>query len=190
MDPSLRSETQDGLLEELGLDASFGEIVRVRLFGSIYRKYRVVNGTYYAVSTPPAVIEQLEVARASGNTVRFHYGNPKTGKDACWSNEMTRGVVARAASPIPWPILLLSKDATGGQHLPDYRIVRMSIDGRDVYRHPTYHLPKFEIRQLLVPAFPDMHVELLADGVHMANFPTLEAAKKWIWYVRGESETK
>ena len=37
VDPSLRSETQDGLLEELGLDASFGEIVRVRLFGSIYR---------------------------------------------------------------------------------------------------------------------------------------------------------
>ena len=190
MDPSLRSETQDGLLEELGLDASFGEIVRVRLFGSIYRKYRVVNGTYYAVSTPPP---SSSSSRWLVPLVTWYVSTtetPKTGKDACWSNEMTRGVVARAASPIPWPILLLSKDATGGQHLPDYRIVRMSIDGRDVYRHPTYHLPKFEIRQLLVPAFPDMHVELLADGVHMANFPTLEAAKKWIWYVRGESETK
>ena len=85
------------------------EIVR----GADGKRYKVVNGTYYAAKTSDATIERLERARQTGERIRLDYGEPKTGRSWGETNDIT-GYVGRSTGQVKIPLLLHNKRSIGG----------------------------------------------------------------------------
>lgn len=105
-------------------------------------KYKELNGTSYHAETPDSLCQLLERLRQSKTRVRFHWGDPKSGKD--WGDEFdVAGRIGRSTGRVKIPILVHNKRSLGGTGILDHRIVRIrhanKKDGGDIYRHPDYH---------------------------------------------------
>lgn len=95
------------------------------------------TGICYHVDTPPAVIEQLDRAYQSGARVRLFYGDAATGED--WLSEYdVTGTLGRSTGQFKIPLIIANSRSHGGPGLIEHCIVRMLVDGREVYRHPSY----------------------------------------------------
>ena len=147
--------------------------------------YQVVNGTYYHVDTPQKVIDILEQARANGQRVRVFYGDTVTGKD--WMEEWdTIGTIGRSMGPVKVPLLIPRKNSTGGGSLLDHCIVRITVDGKDLYKHPRYTLPVFEV----VEVGGEYPYVVLAAGEIRSRFQTRKQADRWISFIKGQLNRK
>jgi len=96
------------------------------------------SGTYYRNITPSEVIRLLEAAWESQARVRLYYGDRKTGRD--WGDTCgVYGRIGRSTGPIKVLILLAQRRSTGGGEILCDCIVRLKVNGKEVYRHPKYH---------------------------------------------------
>jgi hypothetical protein len=157
--------------------------------GVKFRDVREPSGTYYHDTTPRPVVQALEAAFASKAYVRLFLGDATTGKDWLEENDVA-GYLGRSTGPVKVLLLLKSKQSSGGPAILCDCIVRLLVDGREVYRHPGYVLPTIVIES--DPACPEYPWRALcgvgrdAVAVEYARFKTQLAAEQWRAFMRGE----
>jgi hypothetical protein len=152
--------------------------------GVKFRDVREPSGTYYHDTTPRAVIEALERAHASNAHVRLFLGDAATGKDWLEENDVA-GYLGRSTGPVKVLLLLKSKQSSGGPAILCDCIVRLLVDGTEVYRHPGYLTPVFKIMAGTLAGYP--FEAWLKDGTEAhARFANRQAAVRWIAFMRGE----
>ena len=148
----------------------------------------LVNGTTYHDDTDPKIVEVLERCRTRCYRIRVFYGDTSTGKS--WEEEYdTIGYVERSGGNVKIPLLVNNARSMGGSGILDNRIVKITMaDGRQVlYEHPDFHTAGYAISN---STYPDLPVGVFADGVNVANFPTLKKAQRWIDFITGKRNTK
>lgn len=154
--------------------------------GVKFKDVRELSGTFYHDTVPRAVITALEKARASGARVRLFIGDNDTGE--CWGDEHdVTGRISRSMGPIKVPILLRNSNSSGGSAILCDCIVRLMVDGRDVYRHPDYRLPEYTISPSKLNEYK---CEVADKKGTVARFKTEQSAINWIAFMRGERTCK
>lgn len=151
-------------------------------------KYQVVNGTSYHKDTPKAVVNALERARSSGAHVRIYLGNQETGKSWHEESDVT-GTLGRSTGPIKVPILLRTGRSSAGSALLDDSIVRLLVDGKEVYRHPKYKESEYKIEPV-GDKHPDYPFSVTIDGEEHARFKTKDKAQRWVDFMSGKRKGK
>lgn len=167
------------------------------------------SGTYYPEGTPRPIVEALEAARVSGKRVRVfmgdterprfrevHHRDPIPGAD--WLDENgVSGYVGRTTGAVKSPILLPTRSSMGGGIIGADAIVRLLVDGREVYRHPGYAAPRILIEHegMTTPGgapYPSAPWAAYVNGGKEphARFKTEAAAIRWAAFMRGERMTK
>jgi hypothetical protein len=98
----------------------------------------IVNDTTYKDDTPKEVIDILERSRTTKLRLRIHYGDTKTGR--AWG-DVKRGHVGRSTGRVKIPLMIKTRNSTGGEGILDHCIVLIteSRGGRVLYKHPLYH---------------------------------------------------
>lgn len=157
-----------------------------------------INETFFDPDTPDKVRRILERYRKSGDALRVFYGDPVTGKDWLDENDVV-GTVGRSCGIFKVP-LLVEEGESGGPALLDHCVVRMTDGktGRELYRHPTYNQPEFEIRP--VEETDPIAKRGYTHGVwarngngefeRHANFESYGKACKYVAFITGESVCK
>lgn len=141
------------------------------------------SGVSYNVTTPRAVVNALEAARRNRDRVRLFYGDAKTGRN--WMDEYdVTGRVSNSMGPVKIPILVAKENSTGGGGILDDCIVRMLVNGREVYRHPTFNMPELTIK------LEDGLWWVKADGKRHASFSTKDKAERWVAFMKGDRLSK
>lgn len=152
--------------------------------GVKFRDVKQPSGTYYHDTTPPEVIRWLESVRVSGQRIRMVYGDRETGKDWLCENDKT-GRVGRTTGWHTIPILCSNRRSSGGGAILADCIVRLFVNGCEVYRHPLYKVPEIEVW------FENQHAEcpwaanVNGDKTH-ARFKTEKAALRWKDFMQGK----
>lgn len=152
------------------------------------------SGTAYPVDTPSAVVSWLETSRVREQRIRIFYGDTKTGRD--WMQEYDiMGIVGRTTGVVKVPILLQTKNSTGGGSISCDSIVRITTNGRTVYQHPEYHLPELYVKESVESPEQQEYpfsVYTKEEGVEndTARFTTEKKAKAWVRFMKGESNRK
>lgn len=152
------------------------------------KQYKVVNGTSYDARTPDEVIRVLENARQSGKRVRVFYGDTATGRDWMEENDVM-GTIGRSTGTNKIPLLIANARSMGGGAILDHCIVRITIDKKDVYRHPSYHIGDITIRDITDRRLLSRGYTVAVDvnGDNRANFKTRERAESYVKFIKGES---
>jgi len=157
--------------------------------GVKFREIKQPSGTYYQDTTQAAVINALERARTTHTRIRLFLGDTKTGRD--WLEEWdVTGYVGRTMGPIKAPILLRNSRSTGGGIISTDCILRLIVDGREVYRHPKYRLPIIEIGCSPVNVNQPRRYYAKVNGELHARFKTEAQAKRWAAFMLGERMAK
>lgn len=150
------------------------------------KKYKIIDGTAFSVKTPDRVCQLLNYYRNYGTRIRVFYGDTKTGRD--WLEEYyTIGRVGRSTGQYKIPLLINNSRSWGGLGLLDDCIVRITVDKKDVYRHPKYHQGRFTIGK---SPYPEVPWGVFVSGKNYANFKTKEKAEKWVRFMKGETNSK
>ena len=154
------------------------------------QNYKVVNGTCYNENTPNEVIKVLEDARRNNTRIRIFLGDLSTGED--WLDEYdTIGYVGRSSGSCKIPILLSQERSLGGGILT-HRIVRITIDKKEVYRNSRYVVPNLEVCDNvgeLKEEYP-FNVYSKDKKTVIANFKTKDKAERYVAFLRGERNCK
>lgn len=140
--------------------------------------------TCFEPGTPVAVQAYLETYRKSNARIRIFTGDTETGRD--WMNENdVIGRIGRSMGPLKVP-LLCTDNSGGGLALLTSCIVRMMdvATKQEIYRVPNYQLPAFKIVDGTKEGYS--HEVLVNDAVH-ARFKSLDKARHWIAFMRGEN---
>lgn len=168
----------------------------------------IVNGTTYNDNTPREAIAILERYRGTARRVRVFYGDtdrpdfrevhgrePEPGKD--WGEEYdVVGRIGRSGGPVAIPLIIANRRSLGGPGLLDDCIVRIMVDGRELYRHPQYHQPQYTIGQP-PEAIGGENMRaagyvagVYADGQNVANFKSERSARRWVDFMTGKRRGK
>ena len=153
-------------------------------------KKKIVQGVEFDAETPQRVIDLLLYYMNSmpKQRIRVFYGDTKTGKD--WGEEYdTMGYVGRSGGQVKIPLLVNNSRSWGGGSILDGRIVRITVNRKDVYRHPKYHCVT-KIRKNTKSTTHPYEVMVNDDEVPHAAFRTLEKAQKWSAFIKGDSNIK
>lgn len=139
--------------------------------------------TWFDPETAPQVRDVLERYRMSGKKVRLFLGCSETGRDWCEEHDVI-GRVSRSMGPLKVP-LLISGNESGGPAILTACIVRLldAQTGQELYRHPRYEVPAFELAPSGEKAYP---VSVMRDGQVHARFKTEAKARSWIAFMKGE----
>ncbi len=162
--------------------------------GVHFRDIREPSGTYYREGTPRAVVDALESAMHSDARVRLFLGDKETGKDWCDEYDVA-GRVGRTMGPICAPILLHSQRSIGGGIILTDCIVRLMVNGREVYRHPKYTAPEYTVHAIERGAkigkvdLREAGYTCTVEGTG-ANFKTAKQAHRYAAFMRGERASK
>lgn len=149
---------------------------------------KIVDGIEFDKDTPDRVVRiLLDMMNTSPKQrIRIFLGDRKTGKDWCQEWD-TMGYVGKSTGKIKIPLLVNNSRSWGGGGISTGSIVRITIDKRDVYRHPKYHIGKIELKP---SPFPSVPYGVWIDGVNHANFKTAEKARKWADFIQGKTNSK
>ena len=144
--------------------------------------------THYHADTPATVRQLIDSLIHTGRRVRLFYGDSQTGRD--WGEEhMVTGTIGRSTGNQPIPLMIASRHSMGGDCILCHCIVRLLVNGREVYRHPNYHQPAYTIG----PRHPTLPKEyttsVYANGANVANFRKESSARRWIQFMTGERMT-
>lgn len=148
------------------------------------------DGTFYRDTTPKPVVEALEAARKAHKRVRLFLGDRETGKQ--WMDEYgVTGYVARSMGPVMIPILLPSTRSHGGGAILCDCIVRLLVEGREVYRHPEYKVPELSVGYDNPEFVSDEGKKkypyyVKNSGDEIARFKTESKARRWVAFMKGE----
>jgi len=141
----------------------------------------------YHPDTPREVRDIIEKYLHTDVRLRLFYGDPETGRD--W-NEIF-GVIGTIGRSTAWqeenkiPLLISRKNALGGPGILTHCIVRITINGRDVYRHPRYTPGEFYITPC-----PDKDMEAWKNVHFVVWRVEPEAASKIVWGGATEQKAK
>jgi len=121
--------------------------------------------------------------------IRIFYGDTNTGQD--WGEEHgIRGYIGRSTGTRPIPLLIANTRALGGEAILDNCIVKlMDVRTRRVlYQHPRYHTAEYTIREISQRDEQDelYTAAVYADGKNVAHFKSMERAKNWVAFMKGE----
>lgn len=161
--------------------------------GVKFREVAEPSGTYYREGTPRAVIDALERARKDGSRIRLFLGDKDTG--AGWNDENdVTGRVGRTMGHITSPILLANARSMGGGIILTDCIVRLLVDGKEVYRHPLYKDPVITLEPYDGPPIlvkgNDVCIPALTvgkiDGKEHAKFTSRAKAERWKAFMEGK----
>jgi hypothetical protein len=149
------------------------------------------------------VAAALYSAYQTGRRVRIWYGDIETGRS--WNEELdVTGRVATSMGPRHIPILLNNSRSTGGGGILDHCIVKVqeTKSKRVLYEHPTFSWGMFLAGPPhgggLAPPVDGLPPEYTAsvwhrfndtDWANVANFRNLDAAKRYVAFMRGERFT-
>jgi hypothetical protein len=122
--------------------------------------------------------------------IRLFYGDPKTGHVWDEENDVT-GFIGRSTGREPILLLLATAHSTGGGAILMDNVLRILVDGREVYRHPKYKEPIYSLKvgEIRSPTGP-LPYEVWRDGKNIANFPTARARQRWLDFMHGQRATK
>lgn len=167
-------------------------IVKSNLLSGKEISYKIVNGTAYHVDTPDAAVAVLERFRSTNKRIRVFYGDTETGRD--WLEEHDiMGYLERSSGSIKIPLLVHNMRSVGGGAVLDHCIVRITVDGLEYYRHPKYHRPILECRDINLTAQGKTYTAGIykkLEGENLANFETKEKALRWMKFILGDSNRK
>ena len=105
------------------------------------KEYKVFNGISFDKSTPDQVCRILaNYCGDRSQRVRVFYGDTKTGKDWFEFYDVI-GYIGRSTGTVKIPLLIHSSRSLGGVAILDHCIVKITIDKREVYKHPNYYAP-------------------------------------------------
>lgn len=134
----------------------------------------------FIVGTAPAVVALVSLAVKTGQRVRIGYGDTTTGRS--WEIEDgTTGVIVEGQDGLYLKQRVTSKT---GQKIPTDLIIRLTIGTMEVYRHPAFSQPDYEVREdqryFAAPwwVFADDHV--------VKRFPTQVEAERWVAFMAGD----
>ena len=148
--------------------------------------------TKFHEDTELAVRALLDQARVEGTRIRIWLGNTETGKD--WGEETdVTGFVGRSTGEQKVPLMLRSKHSSGGCEILDHCILRIMMDGIDMYRHPNYIPSVFVTGRVNMIVGHDMYgynVGVHKDGEGVANFTIMMGAQRWIEFMTGKRMTQ
>jgi len=142
--------------------------------------------TYYHTDTPQAVKDKLEFYLKSGHRIRLFYGDAVTGRD--WMEEYdTMGTVSRSTGDKPIPILIHNSRSMGGGGIMDHCIVKITLNKKTVYQHPTYYIP---ISKAIPSNRPDLpwQVRREDDNSIQAMFKTQQKACNYLNFMYGDRD--
>lgn len=160
------------------------------------------RSTNYKPETPAAVREALENARTSRARVRLFYGDTdsdtfekvhgrKPEPGASWYDENdVSGYVGRSTGQKPIPLLVANSRSMGGTSILDGCIVRLMVNGREVYRHPGYRDPVIHIEHENKHANIPWAATIEGKPGPWARFATKAKAERWAAFMRGERMAK
>lgn len=154
---------------------------------SFQKQYNIVNGTAYDSRTPQAVIDVLERARRDGKRIRVFYGDIDTGRDWLEENDVM-GYVGRSTGQYKIPLLITNSKSISGASILDHCIVRITIDRREVYRHPSYHVGELTVRPITMRELLEKGYTYAVDvdGRNHANFKIEDKARRFVKFLLGE----
>lgn len=158
--------------------------------------------THFNPSTPNVVRIALERARATRARVRIFYGDTDRpdfeqvhkrpavpGKS--WHDEYdVTGYVGRSTGAQPIPLILANSRSMGGPGILDGSIVRLFVDGLEVYRHHGYKEPVIRIEHENKHADTPWAAHIEGEPGPWARFSTKAKAERWAAFMRGERMTK
>jgi hypothetical protein len=147
-------------------------------------------------ATPDAIISALESARLSGAHVRMFYGD-EHGRDWCEEWEVS-GTIGRSTGRIKIPLIIKTSRSSGGPAILDNCIVRLLVNGCEVYRQSNYQLPVFRVRPIavgescggesLLSLGLTAAVDRLENGKwgNQANFKNASSAQRYVDFMTGK----
>lgn len=98
---------------------------------------KIVNGIEFDADTPEKVVNLILRYLNTDQRIRIFYGDRRTGED--WGDEFEiMGYVRNSAGRTKIPLLVYNKKSFGATGMLTGSIVRITVDKRDVYRHPKY----------------------------------------------------
>lgn len=150
--------------------------------------------TYMSEKTDPKVYSILEHARITDKRVRVWYGDPETGK--VWLEEYdVLGNVGRSTGEKPVFILIANSRSWGGGAMLTDNILRITIDKKEVYKHPNMEQMNFIIEEIphgsmSLQNLGYTHSVKYKDRGEVANFKSLEKAERWVGFMMGIRNSK
>ena len=151
------------------------------------RTYKIsANGMWFNIQTPDKVVEEIDKANISQSKIFMRYGDGVTGKD--WMDEYdVCGKVGCSTGVIRIPLILTTSRSRGGCGILTHCIVRLMVNGREVYRHPEYKIPQFTVE-----LDNGEDGELVMNPVkvecanHIAHFKSMKAAERYVAFMQGK----
>lgn len=155
------------------------------------RFYKISSmGMAYNVETDDRVIETIDNAKRAGKRIRIFYGDPETGRDYTEEYDVI-GKIGRSNGDFKIPLLIQKSNSYGGSGILTGIIVKITIDKNVVYQHENYHLEKLEIMESKEKTKEmGYSFSVNKDGKICANFKTLEAAERYVKFLKGERNNK
>lgn len=150
-------------------------------------EYQIVNGTAYHADTPAEVVTWLETARQNHDRVRVFLGDSATGRDWGEENDVT-GYVGRSTGKIRIPILVNNRRSMGGGALLDNRIVRLIVNGREVYRHWHYNQPVYTV--VTDERGENVYANDERGSNRIARFDKTGVGYRWVDFMTGKRLSK
>jgi len=143
--------------------------------------------TVYDEGTAPEVRAILESLMYTRRRVRVFLGDRNTGE--CWGdNWYVTGRIGCSTGSKPIVLLCANARSMGGGGLLTACIVRMLVDGREVYRHAGYLPPVYTWTNDEPEGLPVRVIEIKRDGKRetVAQFATMAKANRWMDFMSGE----
>jgi hypothetical protein len=140
--------------------------------------------------TPEEIKTLINKYHGTRDRVRFFFGDTKTGRD--WLEEYdTIGRIGRSMGPKHIPLLIKTRRSHGGGGILTACIVRMTVNGREVYRHPKYHTPRLSLRivtqELRAAGYG---ISVFEGEENRANFKHYKQGIKYIKFLEGKRNSK
>lgn len=120
---------------------------------------------------------------------QVHNRKPDPGLDWGEENGVT-GTIGRSTGRTPIPLLIHNSRSMGGGGIMTDCIIRILIDGREVYRHPNYH-SEYDYATVqpseLAPQYS--HAVVTGQG-EVARFHSEKSAKNYLAFMQGKRMSK
>jgi len=148
------------------------------------KTYKVSESNmWFNIGTPDKVVEELEKAYVNHSKILYRYGDVVTGRD--WMDEYDLcGIVGCSTGSIKIPLIIKTSRSRGGGGILTDCIVRLMVNGREVYRNPNYKVPQF------APEYDSGELVTLPvkvkckDNDHVASFKTMQQAERYMAFMQ------
>jgi hypothetical protein len=151
---------------------------------------REFSGTEHRARAENAACVEACLAACTGTRervgVRLFLGDPETGRDWGEGNDVC-GYIGRSMGRIKVPLMLATRHSTGGPAILTGNVLRILVNGREVYRHPKYCAPAWETKD---DGPADLPFQVLRDGIVHARFRTEASRTRWLDYMTGRRMAK